>query len=320
MKKKIVVADLLNNITHQVINKGRPKSRYITSSGIARIGIELATDIAPMYKKQTNVICFGLSELNLFKHSNFKKLKKIMHKVKRLDPPMLILNNAFKEPKDVEMVMKAFGRTSIPIVYVNKPSAEIYIELSPWISKQLASTSIYHGTLLSIFGVGVLITGDPGSGKSEAAMELIKTGHHLFVGDDAIEIYNYGQAIYGHSTEIAKHFLEVRGLGILNIARMFGRQTTLRECEISMIVDLVSTKDQTKKLNTFERLGATQPKVLIKGVAIPKYSLPVATGRPIFSLIESAVIDFKLKHGGYNSAYEYLNNYDKVITETQKAK
>lgn len=318
MKNKIVVSDLLKKFDFKIINKGKPGSRYITSSGVARIGIELATNIKPVYSKQTNIICFGSSELNFFKKSTPVVLKKIMKKVKKLSPPMIILNAAFKTD-DIKRLMKAMGKTDIPIVYLNMSSADIYIELSPWVAKKLAPTSVYHGTLISIFGIGVLIMGDSGTGKSEAAMELIKAGH-LFVGDDAIEVYNYGQAIYGHSSDVAKHFIEVRGLGILNVARMFGRQKTLREAPIDMVVDLVSTKDQIKKLNTFERLGKSQQKMLIKGVKVPKYLIPIATGRPTASLIESAVIDFKLKMGGYNSANEYLNNYDSVIRTNQKRK
>lgn len=317
-KNKIVVADLLKKFDFNVINRGKPNSRYITSSGVARIGIELATSVEPWYKKQTNVVGFGSSELNYFKQSSRQTLKKIMNRVKKLSPPMIILNAAFK-PEDIKMLMKAIGKTDIPIASLNMSSDNIYIELSPWIARELSPTSIYHGTLMSVFGVGVLITGSSGSGKSEAAMELIKTGH-LFVGDDAIEIYNYGQAIFGHSTDVAKHFMEVRGLGVLNVARMFGKQVTLRETRIDMQVDLVPTADQTSKLNTFERLGVKQPEIVIKGVSIPKYSIPIATGRPTASLIESAVIDFKLKDGGYNSGNEYLSNFDKVVKQNNRKK
>lgn len=318
MTKKIPVSALLNKFDFKVINKGQPNSKFISSSGVARIGIELATKIKPVYKRITSVVCFGTAELNFFKQLTKRNFKKTMERIKKLYPPMIILNSAFKS-EDIKNLMRAIGKTNIPIASLNMSSTNIYIELSPWIARELAPVTTVHGTLMSIFGIGALITGNSGSGKSEAAMELIKTGH-LFVGDDAIEVYNYGQSIYGHSSDVAKHFIEVRGLGILNVARMFGRQITLRESSIDMIVDLVPTNDKTQKLNTFERLGTEQPKVIIRGVSIPKYSIPVATGRPTASLIESAVIDFKLKSGGYNSANEYLVNYESVINKSQKRK
>lgn len=316
MTKKIPVKELLNKFDVQVVNKGRPSRRYITSSGIARIGIELATNIKTAYRKQTNPVCFGTSELNYFKQVSPRQLKNMMNRVKKLNPPMIILNSAFKQD-DIRMVLKAFGKTDITIASVNMSSTDIYFVLSPWIARKIAPSTVVHGTLMSIYGVGVLITGDSGTGKSEAAMELLKAGR-MFVGDDAIEVYNYGQAIYGRPSDVAKHFMEVRGLGILDISRMFGWQATLPETQINMVVYLVNPELSKKHLNEFERLGVTQQTEKIRGVKLKKYFIPVTAGRPTASLIESAVIDYKMKRAGYNSAATYLENYDKVITKGGK--
>ncbi len=313
MSKKISVKELLDNFDFQVINKGRPSSRYITSSGAARIGIELSTNIKPAYKKQTNPVVFGTSELNYFKQSNHKTLRTIFNRVKKLNPPIIILNSAFKA-EDIKNLLKAFGKTDITIASLNMSSSDIYFEVSPWIAKKIAPTSIIHGTLMSIYGIGVLITGDSGTGKSEAAMELLKQGH-MFIGDDALEVYNYGQSIYGRPSDIAKQFIEVRGLGILDVSRMFGWQKTLHESQIDMIVHLVNPEQSQKKLNEFERLGTEQRTEKLRGVYLPKYFIPVTAGRPTASLIESGVVDFKLKKSGYNSAETYLDNYDKILTK-----
>ena len=312
-KNKIIVADLIKKFDFKIINKGKPNNRFITTSGVARIGIELATSVEPWYKKQTNVVCFGSSELNYFKQSSKWSLIKMMDRVKKLNPPMIILNAAFK-PEDIKNLMKAIGKTNIPITSLNMSSDNIYIELSPWIARELSPTTQFHGTLMSVFGIGVLITGDSGTGKSEAAMELLKAGR-MFIGDDAIEVYNYGHSIFGRPSDIAKQFMEVRGLGILDVSRMFGWQATMQETQIHMIVHLVNPETSKKNLNEFERLGVSQPKEKIRGVNIPKYFIPVTVGRPTASLIESAVIDFKMKKAGYNSAQTYLDNYDKVITK-----
>lgn len=313
MLKKIPVKELLKKFDFQVINKGRPSRRYITSSGIARIGIELATNIKPAYKKQTNPVCFGTSELNYFKQATPRALRQMMNRVKRLNPPLIILNRAFKTD-NIKQLLKAVGKTDITIASLNMSSTDIYFEISPWIARKIAPSSIIHGTLMSIYGVGVLITGDSGTGKSEAAMELLKAGR-MFIGDDAIEVYNYGHSIFGRPTDIAKQFMEVRGLGILDVSRMFGWQATLQEAHIDMVVYLVNPETSKKNLNDFERLGVSQPTERIRGVSLPKYYIPVTAGRPTASLIESAVIDFKMKKAGYNSAQTYLENYDKVITK-----
>lgn len=316
MSKKLVVKELLNNFDFHVVNKGRPSSRYITSSGIARIGIELATLIKPAYKKQTNPVCFGTSELNYFKQISFEQLKEVLSRVKQLNPPMVILNKAFNA-NEITKVAKAFGKTDITIASLNMTSSDMYCEISPWIAKKIAPSSVIHGTLMSIYGIGVLVTGDSGTGKSEAAMELLKAGR-MFIGDDAIEVYNYGQSVYGRPSDIAKQFMEVRGLGILDISRMFGWQAILPETQIHMVVHLVNPEVSKIKLNDFERLGVSQQTEKIRGVKLPKYFIPVTAGRPTASLIESAVVDFKMKRAGYNSAETYLLNYDKVLTKGGK--
>lgn len=313
MAKKITVKEVLNKFDFKVVNKGKPTGRYITSSGVARIGIELSTNIKPAYKKQTNIVCFGTSELNYFKQCSPHEMKRAAKRVKELNPPMIILNSSF-QPADVRSVLKAFGKTDITIATLGMSSADMYFELSPWVAKKIAPTSITHGTLMSVYGIGVLITGDSGTGKSEAAMELLKQGH-MFVGDDAIEVYNFGHSIYGRPSDIAKQFMEVRGLGILDVSRMFGWQKTLQETQIQMIVHLVNTELSDKNLNSFERIGDKQAKEKLRGVYLPKYYIPVTAGRQTASLIESAVVDFKLKKTGYNSAENYLKNYDKVLTK-----
>lgn len=316
MAKKISVKELIDKFDCQVVNKGRPSSRYITSSGVARIGIELATNVKPAYQKQTNPVVFGTSELNYFKQATPNALKKMMNRVKKLNPPMIILNSAFKHD-NIKKLLKAFGKTEITIVSLGMSSTDIYFEISPWIARKIAPSSVIHGTLMSIYGMGVLITGDSGTGKSEAAMELLKQGH-MFIGDDAIEVYNYGHSIYGQPSNIAKQYIEVRGLGILDVSRMFGWQKTLKTTQVNMIVHLVNPELSHKKLNDFERIGIEHHNEKIRGVPIPKYFIPVTVGRPTASLIESAVVDFKLKKAGYNSAETYLENYEKILSKGGK--
>lgn len=316
MGKIISVQEVLRNFDFKIINKGKPDTTYITTSGIARIGIELATNIKPLYKKQNSVVCLGSSELNYLKQLKPAQLKKTIRKLKKLNPPLIILNDAFK-PENIKCIMKAMGKTHITIASIPMSSTELYFEVSPFIAKKIAPSTQLHGTLMSVYGVGVFIVGDSGCGKSEAAMELIKTGH-LFVGDDAIEVYNFGQSLFAHPTEVAKQFIEVRGLGILDVARMFGRQKTLHESEVHMIVELVNPEKSVHELNKFERVGDKQHYEKIRGVSLPKYYIPVTAGRPTASLIESAVVDYKLKVEGYNAGQQFINNFNNVLAKGDK--
>ena len=157
MPKKISVRELLNNFEFHILNKGRPETRFIKTSGIARIGIELATNVKLKHKKQSNPVCFGESELNYFNQCSKSEIKKMVKRIKNLDPPIIILNSSFK-PNDIKNFLKFFGRTHITITSIDLTSAEIYFEISPWIARRIAPTSIVHGTLMSIYGIGVLIT------------------------------------------------------------------------------------------------------------------------------------------------------------------
>ena len=316
MSRQLSVDELLKKFNFKILNKGTPKKNFITSSGIARVGITLASNVKPHYSKQTNIVCFGASELNYFRHVKEAQAKKALARIKKLNPPLILLNSSIDD-KAAKQIVKGFGKTHITIASVNMDSTALYIEISPWIARKIAPTSILHGTFLCIYGCGVLITGDSGCGKSESALELIKNGH-LFIGDDAIEVFNFGQSLYGHPSNIAKHFIEVRGLGVLDVDRVFGRQKTLAEHRIHMIVNLVNTEDSKNHLNDFERIGTTQHYELVRGLKIPKYILPVTAGRPTHSLIESAVVDYKLKREGYNSGKEFLDNFNKEMKKGEK--
>jgi len=318
MVNKLSVAELFKKFPFEVLHKHKPEETYIRNSGVSRIGIDLATPYKHVINwEYSGAICLGLSELNFFKNLTQKEITKKMDIIKQLNPPLLILNRSWGEA-DRKRIVKEMGKdTTVNIAFLNMSSQDIYYVLSPYIAKKISPTLTLHGTLLSVFGVGTLITGDSGIGKSETAMELIKTGH-LFVADDAVEIYNFGQQIYGRSSQIAKHYIEVRGLGILNVARMFGKQVTLRETPIQVVVELVSPDNGKNQLNKFERIGHTQRYEEIAGAKIAKYYIPIQAGRSVSNMIESAVIDYKLKQGGYNSGDEYLANYNKILEKNSK--
>jgi HPr kinase/phosphorylase len=165
-----------------------------------------------------------------------------------------------------------------------------------------------HGTLVNVYGLGVLIQGASGVGKSEIALELVRKGHY-FVADDAVDVANVGYRLLGKANAIANKFIEVRGLGILNIPRMLGIEKVQESSNVDMIIELVL--DEDKKIS-FERLGGKTKYKAIDNIKIPYYKLPISPGRKMADLIESAAIDLKLKQQGYNSAEDYINNYRKV--------
>jgi HPr kinase/phosphorylase len=163
--------------------------------------------------------------------------------------------------------------------------------------------------LINVYGVGVLLEGKSGVGKSEVAMELVKKGH-IFVADDAVDVTNLADRLFGKPNAVANNFIEVRGLGILNIARMFGIEKTADSSNIDIIVELI--RDDNLNKTDFERIGNKSYTKVVEKVKVSYYRLPITSGRKMSDLIETAVVDWKLKQHGYNSGDDYLTNFTMV--------
>ena len=158
-------------------------------------------------------------------------------------------------------------------------------------------------------GVGILIQGDSGIGKSEIALQLLKRGA-VFVADDAVDITNINSQLLAKPNQIAKTFMEVRGIGIINVARMFGVLKIRKQCIIDIVINLSKVEKLSQKY--FERVGQKQTFITLSNVNIPFYNIPVTIGRDISDMIEAVVGDFKLKQEGYNSANEFIQHVKQI--------
>ncbi len=176
-----------------------------------------------------------------------------------------------------------------PIFYSSFTKREIISTLDSYLLRKQQSPERIHGTLISIFGEGVLIIGKPGIGKSELALELVNR-KHLFIGDDAVDVISFAGNPIGKAPKLTRDFIEVRGVGIINIKGMFGIQSVLKEAEIKLILNLVNLNEI--KISV-DRLGKEYSFKEIAGVEVPLIQIPIASGRSIASVVESAVIAFK---------------------------
>ena len=156
---------------------------------------------------------------------------------------------------------------------------------------------------------GILIQGDSGIGKSEIALQLLKRGA-VFVADDAVDITNINSQLLAKPNQIAKTFMEVRGIGIINVARMFGVLKIRKQCIIDIVINLSKVEKLSQKY--FERVGQKQTFITLSNVNIPFYNIPVTIGRDISDMIEAVVGDFKLKQEGYNSANEFIQHVKQI--------
>jgi HPr kinase/phosphorylase len=186
----------------------------------------------------------------------------------------------------------------IPVLQSEDSTSEFEGELLKWLKVQLAQRTTLHGVLVDVYGEGVLIMGESGIGKSEAALELVKRGHRL-VADDAVEIRKVSHnSLVGRCPELIRYFIEVRGIGIINIRQMFGVQSVKDSNEIDLIIKL----EYWEKGKVYDRLGINEEYMDILGNKVICHRIPVRPGRNLAMICESAAVNRRLKKMGYNAA------------------
>ncbi len=223
------------------------------------------------------------------------------------DLSCLILSEGLPYPHSV---MLAAREKKIVLFVTKMAKRKCQIQLKKLIASFQSQQQILPGGLLKIFGCGVLISGDSGVGKSECALELISRGH-LFVSDDVVLINKVAdQRLVGSAASLSRNFMEIRGLGIINIKRIFGEKSVSPHANIDLLIMLKKWKEGKE----YDRLGLKIPESLrFLGVDIPKITIPVAPGRNISTLIEVACKLFLLKQGGYHAAQDLTKKLDRAL-------
>ena len=198
------------------------------------------------------------------------------------------------------------------------PSLQIIWVLRTYLGRVLADYETHHGVLLDVLGVGVMITGDSGVGKSELALELISRGSGL-VADDVVELFHIApKTVEGRSPELLKDFLEVRGLGLLNIRTIFGETAVRRRKNLKLIVELMNPGLGQGQTVQTQRLPLQASSQNILDVDVRKVQLPVAAGRNLAVLVEAAVRNYVLHLRGIDSTQEFMARQSKIIADQDR--
>ncbi len=209
---------------------------------------------------------------------------------------------------DEEMIELA-RKYKIPLLQTSKQTSSFEAEIIRWMKVMLAPCISIHGVLVDVYGEGVLITGESGIGKSEAALELIKRGHRL-VTDDVVEIRKVSdETLIGTAPEITRHFIELRGIGIIDVKTLFGVESVKETQGIDMVIHL----EDWDKEKEYDRFGLEEEYTEILGNKVVCHNLPVRPGRNLAVIVESAAVNWRQKKMGYNAAKELYNRVQNSI-------
>lgn len=236
------------------------------------------------------------------------ELKNIIYdKLLSFDVPCIIFCRGF-EPEGT-LVEKA-NRAGIPILGVEDATSGFMAEMIYYLKQALAPSITIHGVLVDVYGVGVLIIGESGIGKSEAALELIRRGHRL-VADDVVELRKISDSVLkGTAPEMTKYFIEVRGIGIINVKMLFGAESIREDQTVDLVIRLSEWKSRE---DDFERLGLEDEYIEYLGNKIVCQSLPIRPGRNVAVICETAAVNYRQKQMGYNAAQELYSRVQESI-------
>ncbi|MBQ2384508.1 MAG: HPr(Ser) kinase/phosphatase [Oscillospiraceae bacterium] len=225
-------------------------------------------------------------------------------------PALLLARDASPYPECLEMARKH----NITILSSKETTSNIVSAIIVYLSSAMSPRITRHGVLMEIYGEGILLTGESGIGKSEAAVELLKRGHRL-IADDAVEIHRItGDALVGAAPELLRNYIELRGIGIVNVARLFGVGAVKEENKIDLVVDIVPWKTH----QVYDRLGLEDQYMDILGVKVPMYTIPITPGRNLAVILEVAAMNNRQRKMGYNSAKEFTESIDRHFEQNMR--
>lgn len=209
-----------------------------------------------------------------------------------------------------EQLLRIANEKGVPVFSTTRKTSALMAEVIRWLNVELAPCISIHGVLVDVYGVGVLIMGESGIGKSEAALELIKRGHRL-VTDDVVEIRKVSDdTLVGTAPDITRHLIELRGIGIIDVKMLFGVQSVRQ----TQNIDLVITLEDWNKDKEYDRLGLEEEYTEFLGNKVVCHSIPIRPGRNLAIIVESAAANFRQKRMGYNAAQELYRRVQENLT------
>lgn len=298
----VKVKDLVEALQLETIVPARSSKLPIESSDINRPGLQFTGFWDYFAFERPQVL--GKVEMTYLEMLDAKTRYERLSRFFSFDVPCVIICRNIRCFPEMEELAAARG---IPVFRSTFVTTKVVLDMITFLNNYLAPRATRHGVLVDVYGVGIMITGESGVGKSEAALELVKRGHRL-VADDVVDIRRVSDVrLVGESPEMVRHFMEIRGIGIIDISTMYGIGAVIRSKSIDMVVHLELWQEGKE----YDRLGLNDEYTDILGVRVRKLVLPIRPGRNVAIVLEVAARNLRLKEQGYNAAREL----DKRLTE-----
>ena len=312
MTPAVTVADLLQSrpevvgLPLELLSGAGGIEREITSPHIQKTGLALTG--FDEYLRPARILVFGESEVRYLETLPTERRLNTLASVFSHDIPCVLITGGWNAP--IELLL-ASERYHVPLLRTSVATPLAIAKISALLDDRLAVREVIHGVLMDILGLGVLIVGESGIGKSECALDLVVRGHRL-VADDTVEIRRRGETeIVGTCPELTRHHMEVRGLGVINIRDLFGVASTRTAKRVELVVRL----ERWDPAREYDRLGIDENAYDLLGLKVPLIRMPVAPGRSLAILVEVAARNQLLRTRGLNAAKELVSRLEQRLRE-----
>ncbi len=304
----ISLADTVKELGLRAAHLPKPAEEILLSvPRVNRPGLQLASFYD--YYEAERVQIFGKTEMHYLYRMEKEHRHACLDAFFATHPVATVITSGLSLDEDGLSLAERHG---VPVLLTEERTSEFMAALIAFLNLQLAPRITRHGVLVEVYGEGVLLLGDSGVGKSETAIELVKRGHRL-IADDAVEIKRVSaKTLVGQAPEIIRHYVELRGIGVVDVRRLFGMGAVKNSEKIDLIVNL----EPWVQGKMYDRLGIDEERTEILGISIPSMTIPVRPGRNLSIIIEVAAMNNRQKKMGYNTAEEFNKRIMESLSQT----
>ena len=291
--------NMVETFNMEILHKGRDfDNTVVTISDVNRPALQLVGFYDYFDDKRLQIL--GRGEMQFLERMTEAERTRVFNKLLSYPFPAMIVARDMEAPPELVQMANKHDRT---LLRSAESTVDVTSKLIDYLNRAMAPQIARHGVLMNIYGQGVLILGDSGIGKSETAIELLTRGHRL-VADDAVEIRRISNSLFGTAPEIIRHYIEIRGVGVIDVQQLFGMGAVQFDTEIDLVIQLEQWVDG----KFYDRLGEEKYEML--GVELPIVTIPVRPGRNLAGIVEIATMKNRQMKYGYNAARDFVTQFD----------